>query len=263
MALTKADSFKSFFIHLAIIFGIIAVSIVLFFYIYLPFTTNHGESITVPNMVGMKYAEVENFLSSRTLRYEVSTDSGYSADLPPLSVIKQYPLPNSQVKENRKIYLYLNSNTPPKVKIPKLVGTSAKNAQMLLQSIGLKLGDIKYVPDMFQNLVLKQKLDGIDVPEGTFVPQGSKINLEVGDGLGNTELEVPNLVGQTEEDAELVLLGSGLKVGTKIYEVNTSQTAGMVIKQNPEPSNQKVRVGESVNLTISKDKASEAGQIKQ
>ena len=53
-----------------------------FFNIYLPLKTNHGETITVPNLEGMEIEELDEFLNKRSLRYEIEPDSGYSAKYP-------------------------------------------------------------------------------------------------------------------------------------------------------------------------------------
>ena len=93
--------------------GILAIYV--FFYIYLPISTNHGETLTVPDITGVHLDELDDYLSIRNLRYEISKDSGYSTEIPPLTVLKQFPMPNAQVKQFRKIYLTLNSITPPMV----------------------------------------------------------------------------------------------------------------------------------------------------
>ena len=105
-----------------------------FFNIYLPLKTNHGETITVPNLEGMEIEELDEFLNKRSLRYEIEPDSGYSAKYPAFAVIKQFPLPNSKVKENRKIYVNLNASNPPKVKLPNVITRSIKNAQLEFRS---------------------------------------------------------------------------------------------------------------------------------
>ena len=106
------------------------------FYIYFPFITNHGETITVPNLVGMEIKDLDEFLSDRDLRYEILEDSSYSSEYPPYTVLQQNPSENDKVKENRKIYLTLNSSIPPKIKMPKIInGSVSKNAQLILKEL--------------------------------------------------------------------------------------------------------------------------------
>lgn len=236
-------------INLAIVLAVTVALVLSFFYIYLPATTNHGETITVPDLNGMTYDQLEQFLTSRNLRYEV-TDSSFSGDYPPLAVLRQEPRAGSKVKENRKIYVWLNAENPPKVKMPRLIDGSVKNAQIVLESYQLLLGDIQYVPDLAQNAVLEQWYDGKKIEEGTYVPKGSKIDLVVGDGLGNQVLPVPNVLGMEKDEAEILIVGSGLKVGTVIYQTTTETLPGTIIKQTP-PGGGNIRIGETVDIWVS------------
>ncbi len=136
----KTKSIKDVALHLLLIIITITLLILGFFYIYLPKTTNHGETLTVPDLEGMPFANVDEVLTERNMRYEVQADSSYSADYPPFTILKQYPAAGSKVKENRKISLSLNAANPPLVKMPRLEDGSVKNAQMVLESFGLVLG---------------------------------------------------------------------------------------------------------------------------
>ena len=110
MAKISTQSRSDLFIHLGIIICSILVLFLGFFFIYLPFTTNHGEAITVPDLKKMNVMELEDFLDSRDLRYEVS-DCTFVAGVTPLSVLAQYPLPGAKVKDGRKIYVTIVSNS--------------------------------------------------------------------------------------------------------------------------------------------------------
>src|SRR4051794_798214 len=106
------NTLGSILVHFAVAIGIIVLLGVLYFYAYLPNVTNHGETITVPNIEGKNIEEVEAFLAKHDLRYEVN-DSSYSDKYPPLAVLKQYPSAGAKVKENRKIYVSVNRINPP------------------------------------------------------------------------------------------------------------------------------------------------------
>ena len=244
----RPQSRRDVWLHLAIIVMLLALFFISFFYIYLPWTTNHGQTVSVPNLVGMKMDELDNYLEQRNLEYLVD-DSTFNPDKEPLSVYQQYPLPGEQVKFGRKIFISVNARRPPMVKMPNLLGRSLVNAQGELESYGLRLGEYKYVPDLQQNAVLKQMFNGIDITENTPVPKGSKIELVVGDGLGNQEFDLPDFKGQTREEAEFALTGMGLQLGTLIYQTAAGQPDGAVIRQKPNAA-KKVRVGEAIDLWV-------------
>lgn len=226
------------------------VLLFVFFVIYLPNYTNHGESVTVPELEGMHHNELEQFLQARDLRYEVNLDSGFVSEARPLTVLKQNPKPGTKVKQNRKIYVTLNAENAPLIKMPGLVNTQLKNAQEILANYGLVRGDIVYVPDIGLNVVLEQKYRGRDIKEGFEIPKGSQIDLVVGDGYGNQSLAIPNLVGMDDAEAEFLILGSGLRLGNVNYVKTDTVPKGTVIKQLP-PEGINAKTGEQVDIWVS------------
>jgi beta-lactam-binding protein with PASTA domain len=245
----RSDSLGHIIKHLVFI-GLAGFLLVLaFFYFYLPVVTNHGESITVPDLVGLTYNDLEEFLTDRELRFEINSDSGYSSEYPPLSVLKQYPESGQKVKENRKIFLTLNAINPPEVRMPNLVDGSLKNAEMVLESYGLIRGEIIYEPDPARNAVLDQLFEGESIKEGIPIAKGSRIDLVVGDGIGRQIFEMPDAVGLEIEEAKILILGSSLSLGEIKYVEQDDEVPGTVIQQNPE-SGIMVKIGRSVDLWV-------------
>jgi beta-lactam-binding protein with PASTA domain len=223
----------------------------LFLKIYLPIYTNHGETVSIPDLSGYTFSEAIEVLEDSGLQYEVSVDSGFHLDKKTFEILKQIPPSNTQVKTGRKIYLTLNAKNAPLLKMPNLVNTPLKNVQEILSNMGLERGEIIYVPDIGANVVLEQRYAGVKIPEGFEVPKGAKIDLMVGDGLGNQVLSVPDLVGMDQIDAEFLILGSGLRVGEKkLMDTNTA-SPGEVVLQSPSAGTQ-VSTGEAINIWIAK-----------
>lgn len=264
MSFKNPNSVKDLFIHLGIVVGIGIAILLIVFYAWLPSTTNHGETITVPDIQGLPLEELDGFLKSRNLRYEVTPDSSYSPDYPPLAVLRQVPAPNSMVKENRKIYVILNAENPPKVRMPKVEDMSLKYAQMVLKSYELKLGEVEYVPDVFFGVVHEARMNGRVVLEGEQIEKGSAIDLVAGDGYGNTLFQSPNLIGLDLEEAKVAVIGSGLRVG-KISYVDAAEakiiardtltadyrlvSPGTIQNQRPKPQ-VRVQIGDPIELWV-------------
>ena len=237
-------------INIGIILALLAVLFLGFFFVYLPFTTNHGQTITVPDVTRLSIDEMQNLLDDRDLRYEVS-DCTYVAGAQPLTVIQQDPRANAKVKEGRKIYVTITKRVAPMVQMPNLVSLTLRSAQLNLKSLDLISGDPIYVPDVAKNSVLRQLYNGQEIPPGTPVPKGAKIDLEVGDGLGSTMFDIPNVVGLPLDEAEAAIRGSNLKVGTKISVEDPEKEVGTVVRQRPEArSGERIRVGETMDLWI-------------
>ena len=249
MTKISTQSRSDLFIHIGIIVSLLLVFFLGFFFIYLPFTTNHGEAITVPDLKKKSVEGLEDFLDSRDLRYEVS-DCTFVANMAPLTILAQYPLPGAKVKEGRKIYVTVVSRTAPLIKMPKLTDMTHKSAQMLLKSMGLAEGNISYVPDMAQNAVLRQMYNGRVIEPGQPIAKGSKIDLELGEGLGTAQFDVPSAVGMPLDEAKIVIIGAGLKIGQQmIVPAEEGQAPGTVVKQNPDAGN-KVRIGDVIDLWV-------------
>lgn len=244
----KAETTRDVILHLIIIVLVSQIFVLAFFYGYLPWTTNHGQTISVPNVVGMKLNDLDDFLGSRDLQFVVS-DSTYIPGAAPFTVFSQFPLNGALVKQGRKIYVTVISKNPPNVKMPDLSNRSLTNAQGELESYGLEMGEIKYVPDLQQNSVLRQLYKGKEVPEGSLVPKGAKIDLIVGDGLGNQEFDMPDLIGKPQDEAELTLTGSNLNIGIITYEPHPEREQGIILRQKPAAGN-KIRVGDVVDLVV-------------
>nr|WP_293840032.1 PASTA domain-containing protein [uncultured Arsenicibacter sp.] len=250
MAKISTSSKSDLLIHIGIIVALLLVLFLGFFLVYLPFSTNHGETITVPDLSKMSVDELETMLEDRNLRYVVN-DCTFVAGQEPLTVHAQYPKAGAKVKEGRKIYLTINKRVAPTVPMPKLVDLTFRSAELSLQSVGLVVGEKRYVPDLAKNSVLRQFYNGQEIQPGMPVPKGSKIDLEVGDGLGNTKFEVPNVVGMPLDEAINVIKGSNLRVGTKISVDDPEKEVGTVIKQRPAAnSGERIRVGETIDLWV-------------
>jgi beta-lactam-binding protein with PASTA domain len=234
-------------IHFTVAFGVVLLLCVLYFYAYLPGVTNHGETITVPNVEGMPFAKVTSFLEQHDLRYEIS-DSSYSSEYPPLTILKQVPVSGSKVKEQRKIYLSINRITPPTVPMPDLIDGSLINAEAVLKGSELRRGRIYLVRGPFLNVVKEMKIGGKTIAPNTRIPKGTIIDLVVMDG-GSNILPTPDVIGMTLEDAKIPVLGSNLSIGKITLVTDTIGVKAVIIKQNPSPQ-ENIKVGDIVDLWI-------------
>lgn len=235
-------------LHIVLAISVFILLCVFYFYVFLPHETNHGESITVPNVEGLPISKVEEFLANHDLRYEVN-DSSYSADYPPLTVLKQFPAAGAKVKEQRKIFVSINRKNPPTVKMPDLIDGSLTNAEAVLRGSELKRGKIKLVRGPFLNVVKEMQIDGNKVVPGVLVPKGTVVDLVVMDG-GSTKVPTPNVLGFSYEDAKFSILGSNLSIGE--IELVGDTTGGVILKQVPTPG-VVVMVGDVVDIWIGKE----------
>lgn len=240
--------------NLSLAVGILLLIAILFFYGYLPGTTNHGKEVQVPDLTGKTIYEIDQLLTPLLLRYEVG-DSSYSGDLPPLTVLAQVPKPGHFVKENRKIYLTINRQSPPTLPLPNLFGEggagSLENAEAVLKSAELVRGRVIYRRSPNYHLIMEIRFQGRVILPGTRVPKGSTIDLVVGDGAGPRDFVLANFIGMPLKNVLLQLGIQSLHLGSVQIpdDVDTTGIESFVIKQYPQPGDS-VSIGDPVELWI-------------
>jgi beta-lactam-binding protein with PASTA domain len=250
MAKFSTNTKTDVLIHIGIIFSSLLILFFGFFFLYLPWSTNHGEAIVVPDLKNLSLEDAKGALDKAGLDYEVS-DSQFVADAKPLSIINNYPRSGAYVKSNRKIFLTVAAISAPLVKLPNIIGRSSLSAQNQLLSSGLQFAGEEKVPALEENTILKVKLGNRELQPGDEVPKGSKITFVVGDGYADQKIDMPDLTGMDQDEADIFLSGIGLTVGQIITEPS-SAPAGTVIRQRPSAgADSKIRLGAPVDLWIS------------
>ncbi|MBK7504042.1 MAG: PASTA domain-containing protein [Bacteroidetes bacterium] len=216
--------------------------------------TMHGQTVTVPNIEGLSLKEAKNKLNNAGLEFMIA-DSTYKNDLPPGQVLDQSPKKGATVKKFRKIYLTVSSVSAEPVKMPNLIDNSRRQAIIILESYGLKLGKENYVPDIAKDAVRGMYLNGKEIKEGSIVLKGSVIDLDLGDGIGDTKVDVPDLLGATLMEALAVLDAYGLQPGIISTQGEiTDSLSSFIYYQQPEYGTAyKLAPGDPVNLFIMQD----------
>ncbi|RZL17601.1 MAG: PASTA domain-containing protein [Pedobacter sp.] len=238
---------------LAAIATVVGILLIAFF--SLRFYTKHGEGLNVPNLKGMQIEQAVEKLEELGLRYEL--DSVYIMDKPPGIVVEQDPDPETFVKDNRTIYLTVNTSKAPNVNFPDVEFKTLREAQAIIEGFGLKLGDTTYKPDVSRDVVLETLFGGQPISKGEVLPRGSRISFVLGDGRGSEEVDIPNLVGLTQSEAKFSLKGSMLVLGQIMYEGNITDSANaVIIRQTPIVSDTltKVKIGTPINIILSNQK---------
>ncbi|MES2374444.1 MAG: PASTA domain-containing protein [Bacteroidota bacterium] len=213
--------------------GLILVLVLLFF-ATLSWITGYGKYEKVPSVTGQNADAAKKILEDRGFEVIIQ-DSVYIDTIAKLAVVRQSPEADAQVKHGRTIFLTINRNVAPQVEMPNLAGFSVKSAEMYLQSLGLKMGELSYEPDIARNAVLRQLYNGEPIPAGTKIPIGSVISFVLGSGEGGGVINVPNLLGMTYEEARTYLSTMGINIGavTGMDEIKDSTNA-YVIRQMPD-----------------------------
>lgn len=239
--------------------GIVLVILLLFFG-SLGMLTRHNKNERVPYVVGKNVVEAKQILESRGFEVELQ-DSVYIDTTARLSVVRQSPDGDALVKANRTIYLTINRAVAPLVEMPDLKGFSYMSAKLYLQSLGLRLGDTSYTPDIAKNAVRDQLIAGKAIAPGTKINMGTSVDLVLGSGVGDTEGNVPDLMNMTLAQARDYLSNLNVSIATVVPMGNVADTANaFIVKQSPMPYTQmqdgtrtpnKIRSGQLIDIWIS------------
>lgn len=165
--------------------GLAIVAIVVFSFLmlqWLNYTTNHGSFVEVPDLKGKTLETAQIELSDKDLVMEIQDSANYNPKYPVFSVIEQYPLAGTQVKEDRKIYLILNPSGYRKVEVPNIVRKTFRQAKPTLEALGFKVGSKTYIDDLGKDEVIAIKFKGETIHAGDLLPITSKIDLVLGNG---------------------------------------------------------------------------------
>jgi len=162
---------------------LVGVIIVVFLLkLYLGFRTHHDQKIEVPSLSKMSLDETQKTLENLKLNFIVIDSASFNPNYPPKSVIDQDPEAGDFVKVNRKIYLTLNPSSYRKIAIPDIFDKTKRQVETHLKSIGFRIGEYYYIPDLGRNVVRKLEFNGKELKAGDLIPKNSPIDLILGDG---------------------------------------------------------------------------------
>lgn len=197
--------------------------------------TRHGESISVPDLNGLYIEEAGKLLQKNDLFYEV-IDSVYDRTKPLATILEQIPSAGSVVKKNRAIFLIVNKRQIKQVPLPEVNDLSYRQANALLNSIGLNVSSVINRPSEYRDLVIDVLIDSTSIAAGTKLNEGTSVTLVVGSGLGTETAEVPTLTGLSLEEGRKLALSSSFVIGAKNSdEVSSLNKPQYIFKQDPKP----------------------------
>lgn len=220
---------------------------------YLDLYTNHNNFIKVPDFDGIHITELDSLVDILDLRY-IIIDSIFDKSKQKGVVVNQDPFPNTDVKKNRRIYLTINSIQSRQVSFPDVFDLTLRQAVRKLKSYGLEVGKLEYRSNIATNKVLDFKINGISIEIGQQLYHGTVVDLEVGRGLSYKKVAIPNLVGLSRNEANIILKSNSLNLGLEYFnsDVIDSNTS-IIYRQYPEAVDEnKVSVGSSLDLYFEK-----------
>jgi len=225
-------------------FMLLCISTIVCDRIALPWYTNLGGVVVVPDIVGIDKAKAFQLLRNVKLD-PIEAGDRFDYKYPEGTVIFQSPLPNMNVREGRRIYLTISSGEEFFI-VPDLVGKSLNDAKIILLNSGLRLGTITY------DSTDRSALDLIKhqhIPVATKVKPGTMINIILPKLKSEGNLIVPLLTNKSLNEAERILAYSRMTTGKIIYVYRNDLLPNTVVDQFPRAGDL-VEEGKEIHLWI-------------
>ena len=140
-------------------------------------------------------------------------------------------------------WLVANNMFGEQVRVPKVVGLEEDEATEKLQDRGFEVEVDERPSKKEEGIVVAQ-----DPAQGEEADEGSTVTIFV--STGPRQVEVPDLIGMTREEAKDALEAEGLELGEVTPEVNEEIEEGTVFEQDPAPG-EEADTGSEVAITIS------------
>lgn len=217
---------------------------ILFNYIIMPQYVNLGDETDVPDLTGLDTQEAQQVLKQAHLDMAI-TKYEYDNTVPEKKVIGQLPSAGTRVKIGKKIRLTV-SKGPESIFVPDLSNLNLQQAEVILKSMDLTLGEVTYVyNDRYEK---DNVINNIPTPN-TPVNRRTSINVMVSKGARPEYVLVPNLTGKSLEEATQILKGAGLILGNITEGSNSDFVPRSVIDQSIMPGRE-VIWGDTIHLVI-------------
>ena len=202
--------------------------------------------VQIPDLVNKTQDEAEQIVKELKLKLVVKSEE-YNENVEEGKIISQDPAyqENYTIKEHSEISVVISKGTET-VEVPDVVGKTREEAEKLLKDAGL-VAEITEENDekVEAGIVLSQ-----DIEDGETVNKGSTVKLVVSKGSGIVNVEVPSLVGKTEQEARNLLTEAGLKVNV-VNDEDEAKNDGVVLRQSKDAGTE-VQEGTTITITVNK-----------
>ncbi|WP_435970569.1 Stk1 family PASTA domain-containing Ser/Thr kinase [Streptomyces sp. Qhu_M48] len=165
------------------------------------------EIVKVPNLKNKPLAEARRTLEQQGLAAGVIT-TAFSEAIPQGSVISSDPEPGTERAPDSAVALVVSKGSP--VDVPDVTGETVAGATATLQDAGLK---VAVAPERINSPEDAGSVAAQSLAEGSRAAEGDTITLTV--SKGPRLVEVPDVTGETTDDARTALEDAGFEVEVK------------------------------------------------
>ena len=209
------------------------------------------EAVSVPNVVGLSQADAKSQIEAAGLEWELNPEKVASDTVDKDAVASTDPAGGAQAEKGSTVRVTISSG-PDSVTLPdNLVGMSPDEARQAVEALGLKweVNSSKVASDT----VAEGKVAQTNPSPGSKVKAGQTITAYL--SSGSDQVEVPDLVGMSQDQARSALKAVGLELGN-VTTVDSDKDKDRIVSQDPE-NGSKVKKGTAIAVSISTGKAAQ------
>ncbi|WP_022870044.1 Stk1 family PASTA domain-containing Ser/Thr kinase [Yaniella halotolerans] len=198
--------------------------------------------VEVPDVSGMPETDAQNALTTAGLRPIL--EYAHNDDVERDRAIGTDPAAATTMQRYDEITLNISLG-PDQVEIPgNLQGASEATVRDTLEGLGLTVSDVSYVNSP---TIPRDRLVDTNPALGSTVAYGSTVALKMSSG----EVEVPDVMGMQQEEAENTLTADSVGLSVEIADVSNDDPdmVGQVVNQSIEPG-ETASQGETITLGI-------------
>lgn len=184
-----------------------------------------GDLVTVPNLEGTEAQSA--FVTLQELDLKVRELDETSDQMAAGFVIRTDPVAETEVETGTFVTVVVSTG-PEEFGVPNVIGENVEVARTRIKDQGFTVGLIEYslTEDVDQDIVIRQTPTG-----GTTAAPDTPVDLLV--SSGQFTIDVPNVSGETEDDAILELTRAGFENIETEEEFSDDVAIGIVISTNP------------------------------
>jgi len=185
-----------------------------------------NEEVQIPDLKNLTVEQAQLEASNLGLTVKVLEEK-FDVEIPEGQIISQDPKYQNPYSVNVGSEIGVTvSKGQELVKVPKFIGETRDDAYKTIRELGFEVEfKEEYNDEVESGYIVKQ-----DIVEGEEILAGSKIVLEV--SLGIEQVDVPNLIGMTEEEAKKAITDAKLKWKSTVKISDSSKPNGQVVDQN-------------------------------
>lgn len=200
------------------------------------------EKIETPQFIGLTLEEAEEL--ALEFEIEILQDGEEVNNLyEPGQIAKQTPREGTKIEKGSIITIIISAEKIEEAQVPTVVNLDLNEAIEKIKAAGLnEIVEYKF-DNTDANTVLEQTPRG-----GDSIEKGKAVRIVVSLGKEEENIELPNVVGKTEQEARTILKDFKIKVS---YREDRNNSEGVVLSQTPSAS-QRLSAGSDVGIVVNR-----------